>query len=368
MADPSAARFEELKSRLPYVSLGSFPTPVERLSGLARHLGTPELFIKRDDRSSHIYGGNKVRKLEYILGEALARKKTHTITFGYAGSNHTLAVAVFARRLGLQPVSLHLPQPNARYLRKNLLYQKLLGTELHHYESLRSIYAGTLVTATKVLLKTARMPAVIPPGGSNVPGVIGMMGSVFELHRQIRDGTLPEPDVIYLPLGSCGTGAGIALGIKALGLKTRIRAVRVSERGQSSFKTVCSLFSRTAKRLQKLVPSFPRVALREEDFEVCHDYLGQGYAHFTEEGMSAVRLLSQTDGIPLDGTYSGKAMAALIDDATKGDIGNRVTLFWNTYNSVDFEETVGGIDFRELPEGYHRYFKSDDQPLEIRDA
>jgi D-cysteine desulfhydrase len=366
MPHPLFSAYRQLKERIPYVSLGTFPTPVERLSGLERSLQRTNLFIKRDDRSSHEYGGNKVRKLEFLLAEALAEKRRYTITFGYAGSNHSLAVAVFAKRLGLQPVSLHIPQPNAAYVRKNLLFQEFLGTELHHYSNMPSIYAGTILVSIKCLLKTGKRPYIIPPGGSNVAGMMGMLGAVFELQEQVARGLVPEPDLIYLPLGSCGSAAGIALGMKALGWKTRIKAVRVSERKGSSMVTARNLFYRTAARLKRLMPSFPTVGLEEGDFEVCEGYLGDGYAHFTREGMAAVRELDASDGVKLEGTYSGKAMAALIDDAGEGKLENKVTLFWNTYNSIDFGDKIGKIDFRRLPGAYHAYFTKADQPLEIR--
>lgn len=359
------SEYREMKERIPHVSLGTFPTPVERLSGLEDFLGTSPLFVKRDDRSSDVYGGNKVRKLEFVLADALARKKRHAITFGYAGSNHSLAVAVFAGGLGLQPIALHIPQPNAEYVRRNLLLQDSLGAQLHHYGNLPSIYAGTLLVAMQCFLKSGRFPCIIPPGGSNVLGTIGMVGAVFELQEQVEEGLLPEPDVLYVPLGSCGTAAGIALGVKALRWKTRIRAVRISERKEAGFHTVRKLFRGAARKLKRLMPSFPSVELAEPDFEVCEDYLGDGYAHFTQKGMEAVRCVAESDGIKLEGTYSGKTMAALIDDAREGKLAGKTTLFWNTYNSVDFGDRIEGRDFRRLPKAYHGYFTEDDQPLEI---
>jgi D-cysteine desulfhydrase len=358
--------YEQLKERTPFAPLGEFPTPVERLPGLEGVLRASGLYIKRDDKSSKAYGGNKVRKLEFILAEALAKKKKHTITFGYAGSNHSLAVAVFARRLGLQPISLHIPQPNAAYVRKNLLLQHCLETELHQYSNMLSIYVGTVLVAVKCFLKTGRLPYIIPPGGSNVLGSLGMVGAVLELQAQIDQGLVPEPDFLYVPLGSCGTAAGIALGMKALGWKTRIKAVRVSERKEADLDTVRSLFYGAARRLVRLMPSFPAVELGDGDVEVYEGYLGDGYAHFTEEGMEAVRRIAESDGIELEGTYSGKAMAALIDDAGKGKLKNKVTLFWNTYNSVDFGNRIETVDFRRLPGAYHAYFTHEDQPLELR--
>jgi len=276
-----------------------------------------------------------------------------------------LAVAVFARRLGLEPVSLHIPQPNAEYVRKNLLFQAFLGTELHHYRSMASIYAGTILVFIKCFLKTGKLPYIIPPGGSNTAGMMGMVGAVLELQEQVDRGLVPVPDVLYVPLGSCGSAAGIALGAKALGWKTKIHAVRVSDRKGADLRTVRALFDGAARRLGRLLPSFPAVELGEGDFEVYEGYLGDGYAHFTEKGMEAVRRVAETDRIKLEGTYSGKTMAALIDDARAGKLANKVTVFWNTYNSVDFGDKIQGMDFRRLPKAYHVYFTEGDQPLEM---
>ncbi len=356
--------YEQLKQRIPFVPLGEFPTPVERLTGLEEALGRSRIYIKRDDRTSKEYGGNKVRKLEFLLAEALSKGKKQTVTFGYAGSNHSLAVAVFATRLGLKPISLHIPQPNAAYVRKNLLLQARLGTELHHYRNMVSIYAGTALVVLKCFFKTGKLPYVIPPGGSNVVGTVGMVGAVLELQRQIDQGLMPEPDVIYVPLGSCGSAAGIALGAKALGWKATLKAVRVSERKGADAKTARALFSLAARTLKRHLPAFPAVEFSGEDFDVNEDYLGDGYAHFTKEGVEAVKLAEEADGIKLDGTYTGKTMAALIDDARRGRLARKVTLFWNTHNSVDFTHRIEGIDFKTLPSAYHRYFIEEDQPLE----
>jgi D-cysteine desulfhydrase len=368
MPHPLTLGYQDLKRRIPFASLGRFPTPVQRLAGLEGVLGTDGLYIKRDDKSSNEYGGNKVRKLEFILGDARAKKKRNTITFGYAGSNHSLAVAVFARRLGLEPISLHIPQPNAAYVRKNLLLQEQLGTELHQFSGMPAIYMGTVLVFLKCLLKTGKFPYIIPPGGSNVLGTLGMFGAVLEVQEQIDQGLLPEPDAVYVPLGSCGTAAGIALGAKALGWKTRVRAIRVSERKGADFRTARALFDGAARKLKRLLPSFPDVALSREDLDVDEDYLGDGYAHFTKKGMEAVRRIAKSDGIRLEGTYTGKALAALIDDADAGRLKDKAVLFWNTYNSVDFGDKIEGRDFRRLPKAYHAYFTNDDQPLEIREG
>jgi 1-aminocyclopropane-1-carboxylate deaminase/D-cysteine desulfhydrase-like pyridoxal-dependent ACC family enzyme len=365
MSHPICSRFPALADKIPYTSLGDYPTPVEKLSGLGKKLGTQNLFIKRDDKSSKIYGGNKVRKLEFLLADALAQKKTHTLTFGYAGSNHTLATAVYATRLNMHPISIHLPQSNARYVQKNLLYQKRLGAELHHYSGMATIYVGTVFTILKTLLKTGKLPSIIPPGGSNALGVIGASGGIIELAAQIKRRELPEPDYIYVPVGSAGTAAGLALGLTVTDLKSKLMGVAVTPPHFSDFEHVKKLFDDAVKKLRKSDPTLPPITLSRDDIEIITDYIGNGYARFTKKGMDAVALIKETDGIALEGTYTGKTLSALIDHARTGRLDKKTVLFWNTFNSTSIDNTIKDVDYHTLPRAYHRYFEKDFQPLEL---
>jgi len=366
--NPLFQAFPALEARLPHVTLGDFPTPIHRMKNLENRLGVGELYVKREDKSSPLYGGNKIRKLEFLLGRAVHDRATHTISFGYAGSNHTLATAVFARRLGLSPISIHLPQHNARYVRNNLLYQERLGVEMHHFTGMNAARMGVAKIVLARLFSTGKIPSIIPPGGSNVLGVVGVTGSIFELKRQIEEGDIPEPDLIYLPVGSCGTAAGVLLGIKAAGLKSRVVGIAVALEEFSNKESVMKLFDGSARLLRKLDPSFPKVSLSEDDFDLHHNFIGEGYARFTESGMSSVQTFSETEDVRLEGTYTGKTGAGLIAHAESGRLDGKTTLFWNTHNSADFSERISDADYRNLPGGYHRYFEKGYQPLERTDG
>lgn len=365
--NPIFSAYPDLIGKIHHVSLGNYPSPVDRLKGLEKRLKTKNIYMKREDISSEFYGGNKLRKLEFLLADAAAKNRKYTITVGYAGSNHTLATAVFAKKLGLKPISLHLPQSNAKYVRKNLLYQELLGTELHQYRRVSAVAASLFLISFACLLKSGRPAYYIPAGGSNPLGVIGTASAVFELAKQIEEGIFPKPDYIYLPTGSAGTTAGIAVGIKALGLGIKVRGVAVSPEEYSGFENVKKHFVSAVKLLRKCDPTFPDIHLAEGDVEIIPGYLGDGYARFTEAGMDAVRLVKETDGVMLEGTYTGKAMAAFIDHASAGRLEGKTSLFWNTYNSHDFTDLIVDIDYRRLPRSYHHYFERDFQPLEISD-
>ncbi len=357
-----------LARKLPYVSLGEFPTPVQRLDQLGMQIGLDSLFIKRDDLSSKIYGGNKIRKLEFILGDALRTGAKEVLTFGSAGSNHALATAIYARQLGLKSISMLIPQPNAHYVRRNLLMSYHCGAELHQYPNIPfAMPLATLAVLYQLLqhrLKRGQLPRVIPMGGSSPLGAVGYVNAAFELKGQILRGEMPEPDYIYVASGSMGTAAGLMLGLRAINSKTRVVAVRVNSSSFVNAKGMVSLINKTDSLLSSLDPSFPRLDFSEHDMDIRHGFFGKQYALFTEEGMEAVARMDRYGGIKLEGTYTGKAFAALIDDGKESSLRDKVLLFWNTYNSLDFSKTIATIDYHQLPRCFHRYFEEAVQPLE----
>jgi D-cysteine desulfhydrase len=161
-----------------------------------------------------------------------------------------------------------------------------------------------------------------------------------------------------------GTAVGLMLGLRAAGLKSRVVSVRVVWEKMAGPGQLVKLFQKTNSLLHSLDKSFPRLDLTEKDVDIRHDFYGGEYALFTEKGMEAVNWAKNFEGLKLEGTYTGKAMAALIDDAGKGTLKDRTVLFWNTYNSRDFSNEVSGIDYRELPECLHSYFEDEVQPLD----
>ncbi len=391
--------FPVLEKKLPHVALATLPTPVEKLTAVGNRINLPDLYIKRDDLSGKTYGGNKVRKLEFLLGEAFRKKSREVFTFGFAGSNHALATAIYAQRLRLQCTSLLLPQVNAHYVRRNLLAgfhynarlcscknfahlfwvllcKSLAGRIKHGKTSMRiptggSCPVGILGNVNGAfesllgIIKHGKAPMLIPAGGSCPHGVIGYVNGAFELREQISAGRLPEPDRIYVPMGSMGTSTGLILGLKAAGLKSRVIPIRVIEKKIAGPKKMMRLARNTLSLLWKLDPSFPRVQLSKEDFVVRDDCLGPGYAQFTDQSVKAANLMKKETGITLNGTYSAKAFSALLKDARKQILSGKVVLFWNTYNSRDLSSVVKNLDYRELPQSFHHYFEEEVQPLDL---
>ena len=361
---PIFEQYPLLKKRLPYVPLGEFPTPIERLNQLGKEIGTDHLYLKQDGLSGPIYGGNKIRKLEFLIGDAIHKRAKEVLTFGFAGSNHALATAVYAQKLGLKCISILLAQPNAEYVRRNLLLSHACGAEIYRYKNETAAYIPTFIKLFGLLLKHRKFPYVIPPGGSSPIGAIGYANAGFELKEQVEKGLMPEPDQVFIPVGTMGTSVGLMLGFRAAGLKSRIVSVRVVDEKFGNKEKFIKLFRKTMELILSLDPSFPLVEITDDDVDIRHNFFGEQYARFTKQGMEAVGLVAKLEGIRLDGTYTGKAMAALIDQVrTHGSI-NEVTLFWNTYNARDFSDTIKGIEYHQLPRCFHRYFEEDIQPLD----
>jgi D-cysteine desulfhydrase len=344
-----------LLKKLSYLSLGNFPTPIEKLEILGRRLGLNNFYIKRDDLSGKIYGGNKVRKLEFLLAQALHKKAKTVLTFGCAGSNHCLATAIYAKQLGLKSIAMLIPQPNAEYVRKNLLGMAMAGIELYYCKDSREVKKNLPWQVTKKFLTSGRLPYIIPPGGSDILGTAGFVNAALELKEQVIKGEMPEPDYIYVSTGTMGTATGLALGLKAAGLRTKIMAVRVIGEEFFNWEKMKKLFRLTNYYLRKLDWSFPLFELKENDVQIRDSFYGGQYAQFTKEGMTALQIMSELENIPLEGTYTGKTLAAVIQDSKSVTIKNKVILFWNTYNSRYLP--TNGISSNGLLEGLQRdYF------------
>lgn len=364
MAEYFFTCFPGLRDRLPRVALGRFPTPVESLEAFGAALGVGRLLVKRDDLSAELYGGNKVRKLEFLLGRALAQGRRSVMTFGAAGSNHALATALFARAVGLRSVSMLIPQPNAHYVRKNLLMSFEADAELHHSGGMLSVAAASLAQCVRHLTRDGRFPYLIPPGGTSPVGMLGFVAAGFELKAQVDAGELPEPDLLYVASGTMGTAIGLLLGLRAAGLKTRVVAVRVTQPQFTSMRKARRYFRAANRLLHSADPVFPLLPFPEEQFAFRHEFYGEDYALYTEAGMAAVRRARDEAGLQLEGTYTGKTFAAIIADAAEGRLRDKTVLFWDTYNSRDFSAEVAGADYHRLPRAFHRYFEEDVQPLD----
>ncbi len=349
-------RYPALRETLPFLPLGALPTPVHRITELEEAVGIDALWIKRDDISARDYGGNKIRKLEFLLGAAKQNNCSTVVTFGGCGSNHALATSIYCRKLGLKCVAILTPEPATDAVRRTLRYHQLLGTRLE----LANAYAETRVIARRVSERIG--PEVcyeIPYGGSSWLGAMGFVNAGFELLGQIKSGQLTRPDRIYIGLGTAGSVAGLALGLMLADISTSIQAVQVTPDSMRPDQLFRDLFDATNQELNVRDNSIPLLTTGEFGVDIRHDQLGEGYAMPTDAADTALELIQTSAGLPASLTYTAKTMAALMADAGRGTLTGQNVLFWNTYNSQPYPELPTDESWRELPEEFHPIFEED---------
>jgi D-cysteine desulfhydrase len=320
---PLFERFPALEGRLPWLPLLEGPTPVEAMTGAP---GGAALWVKRDDLTSPLYGGNKVRKLEHVLADALLRRARTLITLGGYGSNQALALALHGRRLDLAVELALAPQPVTEAVRRTARGAVAAGARVHVAGSAPGALVKLLGAALRLRLGGGR-PYLVPAGASSALGTLGYVGAALELATQVRAGVLPEPERIFVALGTGGTAAGLALGLALAGLRTRVTAVRVYDAWMANGAVVRHRARRALALLRALDPSVPAVRLAGDALFVAGGYLGRGYGAPTAAGRAA----AAWSPLPLDLTYTAKAMAACLDHCRAGARGP--VLFWHTLSA-----------------------------------
>lgn len=304
--------------------LAHLPTPIEKLDRLSKHLGGATLYIKRDDQTGLALGGNKSRKLEFLVADALAQGCDHLVTTGAAQSNHCRQTAAAAARAGLG-CSLVLRGHKPQQLNGNQLLDKLLGAHLYWGGQAP---AGETITAVlneqKIL---GHKPYLIPLGGSNVVGAAGYVLAMEELTAQLEAARL-NIDFIVFATSSGGTQAGLVLGAKVYGFRGQILGISVDHPAETVKTQVSALATATATHLGLgTVSVADMVAVND-------DYLGEGYAQIGDPEREAIQMMAQLEGVLLDPVYTGRAAAGLIDLIRWGAFKrSQNVLFWHTGGS-----------------------------------
>jgi D-cysteine desulfhydrase len=326
---------------VPWIALADTPTPITELPAPAGFRG--RLFAKRDDLTSTLFGGNKVRKFEYLLADAERHGAQPLVTMGGIGSNQALAAALHGRARG-HAVDLSLVrQPVTEGVRRAVRGMVAAGAQIRYADS----KLGGLRNVRRALRDRRRAgehPYYFPFGATNALGALGYVSAALELAGQVRDGVCPQPDSLFVAAGSCGTAAGLLAGIRLAGLPTRLIAVGVV---YPSFRTRALVLwhaNRTTALLSRLVPSTPRLRFSWRDLTVLGDYLGAGYGHATAAAQRALDWARPH--LMLETTYTGKALAACLDHCGPSACEHAV-LFWNTHNASQFPMAAG---FDGLPD------------------
>ncbi len=320
-------------------NLAEYPTPIHFLETLTKACDGPDIYMKRDDLISLGLGGNKVRKLEFLVGEALEQGKDTLVTAGGIQSNHCRLTAASARKAGLD---CHLvlngvppEEPNG-----NLLLDNLFGAHIHYCD--RKDRDSKLYQIADKLAENEKKPYVIPVGGSNATGSVGYVAAMFELETQLKEMDL-MPDAIVFASSSGGTQAGLALGAKITGFKGQVLGVSIDQikTGSASFLPVLTgIVNETSIRIDS------DIVMTESDFSLDCNYLGAGYAVPGNLEFDAIRDLAGYEGILLGPVYTARAMGALLDMIHKNMFNkNQSVLFWHTGGTPELFAWAG--DFKK---------------------
>ena len=322
-----------LLETVPKVKIGFFPTPLHRLDRLSEKLGV-EIYLKRDDLTGiSQFGGNKMRKLEYLMADAVKENADTVYTYGASQSNHAMQTATACNRMGLYPllfltdiIGSDLSHPEG-----NILLDRILGAEIHleplQGESIEETSRRVHQKAKErisFLEKEGRKCYEIPMGGANAIGSLGFAEAFVEVAEEFQLRGM-EADYLYHATGTGGTLAGLLAGKKLLDSKMRIMSIGVGIGGDGYKEKVMEMANETLELLKR------EERVCDEDIEVFEDYYGEGYEVPSARGSSAIRLLAKTEGVFLDPVYTAKAFSGMLDHIENGIIekGTRV-IFWHT--------------------------------------
>jgi 1-aminocyclopropane-1-carboxylate deaminase/D-cysteine desulfhydrase-like pyridoxal-dependent ACC family enzyme len=306
------------RARVAWMPVGRFPTRVERVDGLLPR--GVELWVKREDESGELYGGNKVRKLEFLFGDARARGRARLVTFGGWGAHHVVATSLYGPRHGFRVEAAIVPQPLDDHVREQLLVDAVAGTRL--------IPVGTWlgVVPTWARARASRDAAWLAGGGSSPLGALGWVSGGYELRAQVQAGELPPFDALYAALGSGGTVAGLLWSLRAPVEVVAVRVVGALACGQRRVETLMRGIDQLLAGCDARIAERARLRLETR-------FAGR-YGVATPASRDAVAAAARV-GLTLDPIYTGKVMASLLDDARTGRLDGKRVLFLHSHNSVD---------------------------------
>lgn len=308
----------------PRFILSRWDTPLQELKNISASLGGPRILIKRDDLTDIAMGGNKTRKLEFLLADALKAEADCLITAGGIQSNHCRLTAATAVRAGLD-CHLVLAGDKPEDINGNLVLDKLFDASIHWCA--KSERESTLQSVAADLRAQGRCPYVIPVGGSTGVGALGYVNAFMELQKQMQQLDL-NVDRVLVASSSGGTHAGLELGARLTGFTGQVLGISIDQvkTGTENFLPILAEIANDAAKLLGVDGSFG-----EADFRLNCDYLGAGYAIMGEMEREAIQLMSRQEAIILGPVYTGRAFGGLIDLIRKGDIGSDETVvFWHT--------------------------------------
>lgn len=336
---------------IPWVSVIDSPTPVNKMVQISKILKR-DIWVKRDDLTHTIYGGNKPRKYEFVFADILRKGKNTIVTLGSIGTNHGLATTVTARDFGLSTHLFLLEQPLSEDVKENLLCHHFFGAKLH---LMRSPFHRKLAMKIKLLLD--RSSYFVTLGASSPLGTLGFVNAAFELKEQIEKKILPEPDKLFVTVGSLATCAGLLLGLELAQVKTKVVGIGVTNPTRSSKQNTIELAIKALELMRDKDITIPDVSKEiEKRLTIDHSYFGRQYGASTKEALEAIEI-AKKDELKLEHTYTGKTLGGLIDYCRKNKVTkDEVALFWNSKSSTDMNPYLNQITYQDLPKKFHKFF------------
>jgi len=350
-------KYPALKEQVAFSPLGKFPSPVEHLKELSTLTGN-NVWIKRDDCASNVYGGNKCRMMEWIIADAVKKDRKSLITWGAVGSNQILSSVIYGHLAGFKDITaVYNDQPYQPYVTNNFLISTSLGVKQVIGKNI-PVYGIKLISAYVSKLLRRKRPYLIPLVGSSPISVLSYLDSALEIKEQIQQGICPKPDYIFITVGTGGTAAGLMLGAMAFGDIGKVIGVRVLEKVFVNERMIAWETNRAIRFLKKRGVHLSIRKAKADDIELIHDSIGEGYAESTEQGQAAIDLLKDKEGLNLDVTYTGKTMAAMLD-FMKTEKGSTF-LFWHTLNTVDLSPYIEKLpDINTVPKNVIPFITND---------
>lgn len=352
MPRPFLSAYPTLAEALPHYEFCELSTPVTRLEAFGKAVGHPEVYIKRDDISGPLYGGNKVRTLEFLL----PRAKSHSsnVVLGIPGASMAIATNIYAKHfdIPLRTILIHSrPTTDAQ---RHLRYFQHLDAELY-----AALTLDEAEEQRQAIAQTYGDINVLSP--LSPLGMCGYINAAFELKEQIDQGIVPKPDYLVISASLMGTAAGLMLGFRAAGIHIQVLVAhngvntyegRVEERAK-----LAQLYNAASTFLHDLDPTFPDVQL--EPYEVMlrsESKADPGY--YIRRGRQWITHMQELEDIVLDATWTGPAIATLEKEIKSGFLKDKRVLFWHTLNSRPYPEVLETIDYKSLPAEFHEYFET----------
>lgn len=327
---------KQVIASFPRLSLTPLPTPLEYAPNLTKYLGGPQIYIKRDDLTSLAFGGNKTRKLEFLLPQAVNEGADTIITLGGVQSNWVRQTIAGAKKLGMNAVAVLEGEMPAQY-QGNLLLDNIMGAKLIYSpninqeledQEIQGIFPITGKIADDYREKGFH-PFLMPLGGATPLGCLGYINAVDELNSQLQARGI-QADYLIAATGTGGTQAGIECGLRLSNSKTKMLGISVSHHTQPKEDEIAALCNDTLD-----LAGYTGRRFDQQEISVNYDYIGEGYGAVTQQALEAIRIAAETEGLILCHTYAGKAFAGMIDLIRKGILTQEHT--------VIFLHTGGGI-------------------------